>query len=754
MGKPLTWIKNYFGNKLYPYTHMDAVYTDDEEKKTLATTISELKDSIDNTSKIQSDWNEDDTGHDSYIKNKPLSLPANGGNSDTLEGKHASDFTEKNIFDAHLTDSDAHQELFNSKLNIESANKLIKNISSDASTGIIMVTRQDNTTFTINIPRSLIFQSAVFNEQSNEIIITWSDHSESRIPVEGLVDIYSGSEGNIIQIEVDDNNIISAVVKEGSIGKNFLSQNVQNALDASHEHISNTEKHIPNGGISGQIIGMTDSGVEWVDANNPENYITETDFAAIDKPGIVKPDGYTTVCNNDGTITAHHIKTINIVEDTDLNTVLSPGFYCCQTTSIAKSLLNCPVQTPFNMVVKYATGTAQSSAIQELTTYTADNPKTYKRSVYHHNVNNVHAVGNWCLVYDENNKPPKEAPISYFSITDLGLDANTKYMLMDIFDNLPSKSILYLGDCSNVSNPPENINNPSITINKITKTACYAMAVSRSINNFKMAYKILRGNDPKGETEWIEMCPEVNLTAEDIGALPISGGELKGDRNVLLSLNNTGDNDIVELYFKYKDDIRGIITSRSDCGFDFYDALNKIVLLHVTNTGLKYKQKRILTEIDTVNNLLATKPGNPLDAVQGKVLADMIDEINGNLSHVGMIIHSTTLDTEAKVIAVYGGTKWLKIEGRFLLGVSSSHKVNSIGGEKTHTLTATEMPRHRHSIKVDTSFHPMPGGSEEQAWAVNANAVDTTPADEIAGGGGAHNNMPPYKAVYIWERTA
>ena len=191
-----------------------------------------------------------------------MSLPANGGNSDTLEGKHASDFTEKNIFDAHLTDSDAHQELFNSKLNIESANKLIKNISSDASTGIIMVTRQDNTTFTINIPRSLIFQSAVFNEQSNEIIITWSDHSESRIPVEGLVDIYSGSEGNIIQIEVDDNNIISAVVKEGSIDKNFLSQNVQNILDASHEHISNAEKHIPNGGISGQIIGMTDSGVE------------------------------------------------------------------------------------------------------------------------------------------------------------------------------------------------------------------------------------------------------------------------------------------------------------------------------------------------------------------------------------------------------------------------------------------------------------------------------------------------------------
>ncbi len=162
----------------------------------------------------------------------------------------------------------------------------------------------------------------------------------------------------------------------------------------------------------------------------------------------------------------------------------------------------------------------------------------------------------------------------------------------------------------------------------------------------------------------------------------------------------------------------------------------------------------LLAKSQLVNNLLATEPGNPLDAVQGKALADMISGINGNLSHVGMIIHSTTLNTEAKVIAVYGGTKWLKIEGRFLLGASSTYKVNAIGGEAKHTLTTAEMPRHRHTIRVETSFHPASGGSIEQAWAVNANSVDTTPADETAGGGGAHNNMPPYKAVYIWERTA
>ncbi len=39
----------------------------------------------------------------------------------------------------------------------------------------------------------------------------------------------------------------------------------------------------------------------------------------------------------------------------------------------------------------------------------------------------------------------------------------------------------------------------------------------------------------------------------------------------------------------------------------------------------------LLAKSQLVNNLLATEPGNPLDAVQGKALADMISGINGNL---------------------------------------------------------------------------------------------------------------------------
>ena len=134
-------------------------------------------------------------------------------------------------------------------------------------------------------------------------------------------------------------------------------------------------------------------------------------------------------------------------------------------------------------------------------------------------------------------------------------------------------------------------------------------------------------------------------------------------------------------------------------------------------------------------------------------------------SHVGMIIQSTTLDTEAKVIAIYGGTSWSKIEGRFLLGASSSYAANSTGGEAAHRLTINEMPSHNHAFTsgghamcIYTNADPANQHSwgyvvgQNTGWYINANknVADIT----YNGGNAAHNNMPPYKAVYIWERTA
>lgn len=126
------------------------------------------------------------------------------------------------------------------------------------------------------------------------------------------------------------------------------------------------------------------------------------------------------------------------------------------------------------------------------------------------------------------------------------------------------------------------------------------------------------------------------------------------------------------------------------------------------------------------------------------------------MSYVGMIIHSTTLDTEAKVKAFYGGTTWAKIKGKFLLGTSSSHAINTTGGAETVTLTIDQIPSHNHSLVPNTNntaIYAGTGSYDDTERAGGRNHVINN-STGYTGGGQAHNNMPPYRTVYIWERTA
>ena len=95
---------------------------------------------------------------------------------------------------------------------------------------------------------------------------------------------------------------------------------------------------------------------------------------------------------------------------------------------------------------------------------------------------------------------------------------------------------------------------------------------------------------------------------------------------------------------------------------------------------------------------------------------------------------------------LFGGT-WERIQGRFLLAASGSYAAGSTGGEATHTLTVDEMPSHSHTFRA-----AMPGATNsDPVFGSNGGGTYSTNA---TGGGAAHNNMPPYLAVYMWERVA
>ena len=138
------------------------------------------------------------------------------------------------------------------------------------------------------------------------------------------------------------------------------------------------------------------------------------------------------------------------------------------------------------------------------------------------------------------------------------------------------------------------------------------------------------------------------------------------------------------------------------------------------------------------------------------VLNDLTMEGNLNFngrSYIGEVIFSKTLSTMEKVIEVYGGAEWIAIEGRFLLGTSSNYNINTTGGEATHRLTISEMPSHYHAQNV-TANTGSDGGRLDYSGEGESSVVDHGVSTSATGGGQAHNNMPPYVSVYIWERTA
>lgn len=102
---------------------------------------------------------------------------------------------------------------------------------------------------------------------------------------------------------------------------------------------------------------------------------------------------------------------------------------------------------------------------------------------------------------------------------------------------------------------------------------------------------------------------------------------------------------------------------------------------------------------------------------------------------------------------LFPGTYWKQIENRFLLAASSTYAALSVGGEATHKLTENEIPEHQHII-----WYPNAGGEQSAAIGYpEAGSKKTWYAEASktsgAGGGQAHNNMPPYLAVYMWERV-
>ena len=145
------------------------------------------------------------------------------------------------------------------------------------------------------------------------------------------------------------------------------------------------------------------------------------------------------------------------------------------------------------------------------------------------------------------------------------------------------------------------------------------------------------------------------------------------------------------------------------------------------------------------------------------------------MSHVGQIIMSTTLNTAAKVQAIYGGTWVAWGAGRVPVGVDTSDSdfstVQKTGGLKTHkhttaghTLTVNEIPSHSHTIRSGWSDNS-PGsdayryqfwGANDLSWKGGNLGTGSTGggASHSHGDTGSASSLQPYITVYMWKRVS
>lgn len=178
---------------------------------------------------------------------------------------------------------------------------------------------------------------------------------------------------------------------------------------------------------------------------------------------------------------------------------------------------------------------------------------------------------------------------------------------------------------------------------------------------------------------------------------------------------------------------------------------------YLTGTWL---QTTDATDLGSTPSKVAVLDGSGL--VYSRTLAELKGDIGVDTATlvdlfypIGSIYMSTdTTNPQSR----FTGTYWLPIYNRFLLGAGDTYKAGTMGGEATHTLTMSEIPSHYHDEYLGNDGGPDSAPSGYSGWPNIAYTSKKTwwatgSKTSAAGGDGAHNNMPPYLAVYMWRRV-
>lgn len=344
-----------------------------------------------------------------------------------------------------------------------------------------------------------------------------------------------------------------------------------------------------------------------------------------------------------------------------------------------------------------------------------------------------------------------------------------------------SKFIKYYSNAS-VATGAQARNSATLKSQKITCGAKSISSASGTINSVESGSFTFSATDSRGYTttqtvnktliDYIKLTCSLNAgapTTDGVATLKISGNYWNGTFGALANTLT------VQYRYKTQGGSYGSWTTVSAT------KSNNTYNATATISGLDYRttyvfQARAVDKLATVNTDEQARRTTPIFDwskddfnVNGtlKVNNTNIFDLIYPVGSIYMSVNSTSPEV------LFGGT-WEQIQGKFLLGMSSSYPAGSQGGEATHTLTSHEIPNHGHYLgQMGNTSRMLPTNNatndpSQEYYVTEVESSGSTYLKPNVTWGGylmagslidtpynqPHNNMPPYLAVAMWKRTA
>lgn len=199
-----------------------------------------------------------------------------------------------------------------------------------------------------------------------------------------------------------------------------------------------------------------------------------------------------------------------------------------------------------------------------------------------------------------------------------------------------------------------------------------------------------------------------------------------------------------------------------------YSGDRKFEMKKNTDNTVSLTDVTVYENEDISRTFFGAAEANQINGGMNKLVGAVNDVIN-IMYPVGSIYMSVN---PVDPSTLFGGT-WGRIQDRFLLAAGSTFSGGTTGGNKDAVVVSHthNLPSHRHTFAGGTKVWTTASGSTESGAQISgsgkyyaATAKDdykwltatesAAPSIDATGSDGTDKNMPPYLAVYVWERLS